>query len=86
MFCREVASRFLELVMQECSGPEGGIPVLVAHNGVRFDFKFVTMELQRWGLKLPADWCYLDTLTLAKQALRDKPGERTISRSQVGMC
>ena len=71
--------------MQECSGPEGGIPVLVAHNGKQFDFRFVDMELMRWNLKLPSDWCYLDSFILSKQVLKEEPGEPKIGRSQVGV-
>lgn len=69
--------------MQECAGPEGGVPVLIAHNGKSFDFKFVCMELQRYDMQLPGDWCYLDTLTLAKQVLRDIPSRKQVILSTI---
>ena len=77
-----MAGKFLELIANECSGPDGGIPVIVAHNGKTFDYKFLKMEFARWGLTIPGDWRYLDTLTLARMAVRDVPGEK-VSRSQV---
>lgn len=80
--CREVLSSFLEFVRQECSGPEGGIPVLVAHNGKNFDFKFLNQECKRWTVQLPGDWLWLDSFLLAKECVRDSPGE-TVSRSLV---
>lgn len=81
--CRVVLSRFLEFVQQECSGPEGGIPVLVAHNGKAFDYKFLSQECNRWNVPLPGDWQWLDSLLLAKECVRDPPGE-TVSRALVG--
>ncbi|KAL3158650.1 hypothetical protein ABBQ32_011393 [Trebouxia sp. C0010 RCD-2024] len=75
-----VLSRFLEFVQQECSGPEGGIPVLVAHNGKAFDYKFLSQECNRWNVPLPGDWQWLDSLLLAKECVLDPPGE-TVSRA-----
>ena len=40
--------------------------VLVAHNGVRYDFKLLLAECNRAGLTLPPDWLFIDTLPLAR--------------------
>ena len=81
--CRVVLSRFLEFIQQECSGPEGGIPVLVAHNGKSFDNRFLSQECNRWRVPIPGDWQWMDSYLLAKECVRDQPNE-TVSRALVG--
>ena len=81
--CRVVLSRFLEFVQQECREPEGGIPVLIAHNGKNFDNRFLSQECNRWNVPIPDDWQWMDSYLLAKECVRDEPGE-TVSRALVG--
>ena len=80
-----VLSRFLEFVQQECGGAEGGIPVLIAHNGKRFDTRFLIQECNRWQVAIPSDWQWLDSLLLARECVKDSPGE-TVLRGLVGSC
>ena len=75
-------SEFLEFVRHECSGPEGGIPVLVAHNGKTFDYKFLEQECKRWNFEVPRNWHWMDSLVLAKFCVKDEPNRR-VSRAQV---
>lgn len=46
-------------------GP-GQVPVLVAHNGRRFDFPVLWDEAKRSNVQLPGSWLYLDSLSMAK--------------------
>ncbi len=73
-------SQMLDFIRQECSGPEGGTPVLIAHNGKTFDYKFLDKECKRWNFQLPKDWQWMDSWLLAKDCVA--PGEKT-SRSLV---
>lgn len=65
---REVADQFVTFVERQCGGPEGGTPVLVAHNGVKFDLPMLSAEFERVGMSLPPHWAYLDTFVLAQVA------------------
>lgn len=71
-----VMSQMLEFVREECSGPEGGIPVLIAHNGKTFDYKFLDQECKRWNFQLPRDWQWMDSLLLAKDCVKNTPEEK----------
>ncbi|KAL0024844.1 hypothetical protein WJX79_004631 [Trebouxia sp. C0005] len=71
-----VMSQMLEFVRQECSGPEGGTPVLIAHNGKTFDYKFLDQECKRWNFQLPRDWQWMDSLLLAKDCVKSTPEEK----------
>ncbi len=73
----------LEFVRRECSGLEGGIPVLIAHNGKTFDYKFLDQQCKQWNFQLPREWQWMDTLLLAKDCVKDTPTEKAL-RSQVG--
>ena len=85
LHCRQVALEFALFVQRCCIG--GKVPVLVAHNGVGFDFPFLVLEFRRTGLELPLDWQYLDTVLLARHfrttgsnALVSRPGHLTQDR------
>ena len=54
----------IEFIQGAC--PPGRRPVLVAHNGVRYDFMLLFAECLRAGVELPPDWLFIDTLPLAK--------------------
>ncbi|DBB02038.1 TPA: hypothetical protein ACH3X1_000615 [Trebouxia sp. C0004] len=71
-----VMGQMLEFVRQECSGPEGGIPVLIAHNGKIFDYKFLDQECKRWNFQLPRDWQWMDSLLLARDCVKSTPEEK----------
>lgn len=71
-----VMSQMLDFVRQECSGPEGGIPVLIAHNGKTFDYKFLDQECKRWNFQLPKDWQWMDSFLLAKDCVKSTPEEK----------
>ena len=58
------ARQFVEFVTSCCE--DGSTPILVAHNGARFDFRFVVCEFARAGLEVPPGWWYLDTLVLGE--------------------
>lgn len=68
--------QMLEFVRQECSGPEGGIPVLIAHNGKNFDYKFLDQECKNWNFQLPKDWQWMDSLLLARDCAKGPSGEK----------
>ncbi|KAL0044700.1 hypothetical protein WJX82_006055 [Trebouxia sp. C0006] len=71
-----VMGQMLEFVRQECSGPEGGIPVLIAHNGKNFDYKFLDQECKNWNFQLPKDWQWMDSLLLARDCAKGPSGEK----------
>ena len=54
----------LDYIDRQCHG--AGTPVLVAHNGRRFDVPFLLNELKRSNLELPAHCAYLDTFMFCK--------------------
>lgn len=47
-----------------------GFVVLIAHNGRRFDIPFLCHEFSRCLYKIPLDWIFLDTIPVAKDALK----------------
>ncbi|KAK9828258.1 hypothetical protein WJX74_005903 [Apatococcus lobatus] len=49
--------------------PAGATPVLVAHNGSRFDNKMLEAECVRISQPIPGEWMWLDTLPLARQRI-----------------
>ena len=54
----------LDYIDRQCAG--AGTPVLVAHNGRRFDVPFLSNELKRSNLELPPHCAYFDTLVFCK--------------------
>ncbi|KAJ8447803.1 hypothetical protein Cgig2_015166 [Carnegiea gigantea] len=48
----------------------GGYVVLVAHNARRFDVPFLENEFKRCSTPIPSNWLFLDTLPLARQAMK----------------
>lgn len=74
--------QMLESVRQECNRPEGGIPVLIAHNGKGFDYKFLDQQCKQWNFQLPKDWQWMDSLLLARDCVEDPPGGK-LSRGLV---
>ncbi len=70
----EVAPRFEAWVDAQVGGPASGrVPLLVAHNGKRFDAKALAAAYGRAGRAPPAGWAALDTLDLAKKAFDGRP-------------
>ena len=54
-----------------CGGESGGgaaatTPLLVAHNGTRFDIPLLRAECDRHGVQLPGNWLFLDSMTLTE--------------------
>lgn len=47
-----------------------GYVVLVAHNARRFDVPFLENEFKRCSTPIPSNWLFLDTLPLARQAMK----------------
>ncbi|KAK9866735.1 hypothetical protein WJX84_002461 [Apatococcus fuscideae] len=66
---RQVWAEMLTYVGEHCQ--PGTTPVLVAHNGFRFDNKILQAECARINQPLPGHWMCLDTLPLARQMLPD---------------
>ena len=54
----------LDYIDRQCRGE--GTPVLVAHNGRRFDLPFLSNELKRSNLELPAHCAFIDTLIFCR--------------------
>uniref|UniRef100_A0A0D9W9Q5 Exonuclease domain-containing protein n=1 Tax=Leersia perrieri TaxID=77586 RepID=A0A0D9W9Q5_9ORYZ len=55
-----------------------GKPILwVAHNA-RFDVWFLAQEFDRCSAQIPADWLFLDTLSLARKLLKEDGKNRSI--------
>ena len=66
--------------------PDQQRPVLVAHNGARYDFLVLAAECLRTGAALPDDWLFIDTLPLAKAlALTDDSGRKLTSHNQAAL-
>ncbi|PWA55956.1 exonuclease DPD1, chloroplastic/mitochondrial [Artemisia annua] len=47
----------------------GGQVILVAHNAKIFDVPFLKEEFRRHSRELPSNWCFLDTVPLARKLL-----------------
>ena len=63
----------------------GRTPVLVAHNGKRFDFQVMTEEAARSSISLPSDWLCMDTIILAQaKVLGIKAKVKAKARDQSG--
>ena len=50
--------------------------VLVAHNALGFDKILLEKECQRCGFKMPADWCFYDTLLTYRREFADLPSKK----------
>ncbi|GAB4855628.1 hypothetical protein Ancab_024249 [Ancistrocladus abbreviatus] len=48
----------------------GGCSVFAAHNGRSFDIPFMINEFSRCSYEIPPDWLFLDTLPLAREAMK----------------
>ncbi|XP_059654267.1 exonuclease DPD1, chloroplastic/mitochondrial-like [Cornus florida] len=47
-----------------------GFVVLIAHNARTFDVPFLNNEFSRHSFEVPSDWLFLDTLPLAREAMK----------------
>ena len=56
--------------------------MLIAHNGKQFDYPFLDQECKRWNFEIPRDWQWMDSVLLARQCIKDIPGQK-VSRTQV---
>lgn len=52
--------------VDDCCASPDCVPVLVAHNGRRFDFPLLLRHCAAHGVALPANWHYYDTLHFAQ--------------------
>ncbi|KAG5525420.1 hypothetical protein RHGRI_031919 [Rhododendron griersonianum] len=48
----------------------GGHVILVAHNARTFDVPFLVNEFSRCNFEIPPDWLFVDTLPLAREAMK----------------
>lgn len=48
----------------------GGPVIWVAHNGRRFDARFLVKEFSRCSVEIPSDWVFVDTLPLAREVMK----------------
>ena len=53
-------------IAKQCGVAGGGTPVLVAHNGIRFDFPKLLIAFERVGMQLPLECMFIDTYKLAQ--------------------
>lgn len=65
---KEVAPILIQYV--ESRRQSGGPVILIAHNGRRFDAPFLIKEFQRCSLQMPPWWQFVDTVPLAREALK----------------
>ncbi|EIE26488.1 P-loop containing nucleoside triphosphate hydrolase protein [Coccomyxa subellipsoidea C-169] len=65
---REAVQQFMDFIDSHCAS-EDTVPVLIAHNGRRFDIPFLAMEFAREGFKIPANWHFMDTLMVAQKVI-----------------
>lgn len=68
ILCREAVQQFMDFIDSHCTS-EDTVPVLIAHNGRRFDIPFLAMEFAREGFKIPANWHFMDTLMVAQKVI-----------------
>lgn len=50
----------------------GGFVVLVAHNARTFDVPFLAHEFKRCSIEIPKNWLFLDSLPLAREAMKSE--------------
>lgn len=50
----------------------GGYVLLVAHNARNFDVPFLINEFNRCSVDIPPNWLFLDTLPLAREAMKSE--------------
>jgi DNA polymerase III epsilon subunit-like protein len=56
----------------ERRGGCGGLVFLVAHNGKKFDVPFLVKEFQRCSMQIPYWWRFVDTMPIARLAMKAK--------------
>lgn len=44
------------------------VPLVIAHNGWKFDLRVLHSHVLRYGLEWPEDWAYLDTLVYCRES------------------
>lgn len=59
-----------------------GCVVLVAHNARCFDVPFLVNEFKRCSKRIPSNWLFLDTLPLARQAMKSQ-GTNVVGASNL---
>ena len=50
----------------DVSDPEG-LVLLLAHNGHKFDHRILKHHIQEFGLQVPPNWYFVDTLPMARE-------------------
>ncbi|GAB2277396.1 hypothetical protein Dimus_012101 [Dionaea muscipula] len=57
----------------------GGLLVFIAHNGRIFDVPFLHWEFRRCSYEIPSNWLFLDTVPLAREAIKNENGGSKLS-------
>lgn len=70
---KEVAPIIIQYV--ESRRISGGPIFLVAHNGKRFDVPFLMKEFERCSLQIPSWWQFVDSVPIAREAMKAKGGK-----------
>eukprot|EP00250_Pteridium_aquilinum_P008339 c17863_g1_i1 orf=49-4944(+) len=70
---KEVAPILIQFV--ESRRIAGGPVFLVAHNGKRFDVPFLMYEFERCSLQIPSWWQFVDSVPIAREAMKAKGGK-----------
>ncbi|XP_057464951.1 exonuclease DPD1, chloroplastic/mitochondrial [Actinidia eriantha] len=55
----------------------GGLVLWVAHNARRFDVPFLINEFSRCSFDIPRDWLFMDTVPLAREAMKSEGSKRS---------
>ena len=69
VFCRMEEPIPIIIQYVESRQTTGGSALFVAHNGRRFDFRFLLREFIRCSMQIPHDWLFVDTLRLAHELI-----------------
>lgn len=71
-FCR--MEELIPILLQYVKSRQkpGGFVVLIAHNARNFDVPFLIEEFSRCSYEIPPDWLFVDTLPLAREAMKSK--------------
>mmetsp|Transcript_26027 Transcript_26027/g.65460 ORF Transcript_26027/g.65460 Transcript_26027/m.65460 type:complete len:682 (+) Transcript_26027:146-2191(+) len=67
----EALSAFIDFVSAQC--PHGSAPMLVAHNGKSFDFRFLAAQMRIADVAMPPHWLGLDSLHLVRSCVPNLP-------------
>lgn len=57
----------------------GNIPVFISHNTFRADKPIMELESRRFGIRLPLEWYFFDSLHYARSVIRNPAGNYSLS-------